>query len=107
MDKPLIQLQDGAILEFSEDHYSSSGCESCDYGSSYVQDFTVKTSAGDFRRELSQMYDYPISHDFLFKAILPNVALFNTMTIREFIAWLDARFGEAGKEGTDFSVRTI
>ena len=66
----LLTLVDGDLISFAEDHYSSKGCPTCDYNSSYVQDFTVVTSKGKTRFQLDQMYDYAISHDYLFKTIL-------------------------------------
>lgn len=90
----LLQLQDGEILNFEEEHYSSSGCETCDYVSSYVQDFTVVTSKGNMRFESDVMYDYLVSHDFLLKLILRNTEQIKAMTLQEFFDWMLGSFTE-------------
>ena len=84
----LLKLEDGELINFREDHYYSDGCETCDYGSSYVQDFTIETIKGNYYFNMSQMYEYPVSHEFMFKTILPNVEVIKQMTIKEFIAWI-------------------
>ncbi len=91
----LLQLQDGEILNFEEEHYHSNGCcETCDYGSSYAQDFTVVTSKGNMRFETDVMYDYLVSHDFLLKLILRNTEQIKAMTLQEFFDWMLAAFKE-------------
>ncbi len=47
---------------------------------------------------VSQMYDYAISHNNTFQIFLPNVALIEQMTLAEFFAWVTAEFNrEAAK----------
>ena len=36
--KPIIKLKDVNIIEISTDSFSYSGCETCDYGSSYIRE---------------------------------------------------------------------
>jgi hypothetical protein len=91
----LLKLKDGDLLTFKEDNYNSEGCESCDYGSSYVQNFTVVTTRRTGRYQLSQMYEYVISHDYLLKIILPNASKIQEMTCDEFFDWLETKFEEA------------
>lgn len=88
----LLTLADGDLLGFKEDHDASGGCETCYYGSSYVQDFTVDTTLGSWRFDLEQMYEYPVSHEFLFQTILPAVQEIQSMTIEGFIEWLSEKF---------------
>lgn len=88
----LLTLADGVIYDFKEEHYQNrSGCDTCAYGSSYVQDFQIVTSKGDFKFNFEQMYDYKVSHDCLFKVILPNVEVIKEMTIERFLEWFEAK----------------
>jgi hypothetical protein len=99
METPLLSLADGDILSFKEDHYcKSTGCETCNYGSSYVQDFTVVTTKGTARFDFSMMYEYAISHDFLMKTILRQVDTIRAMTLVNFIEWLAEQFRLACKD---------
>ena len=107
MNTPLLKLVDGDLLEFSEDNSHFDGCETCDYGSTYVQSFTVKTTQGDTRFELEKMYSYPITHDFFFKTILPNIDKIKEMTITQFIQYLEEQFEAAGGESWGFSDYTV
>lgn len=87
----LIRLLDGEVLDFKEDAFcAGSGCETCNYGSSYVQDFTVVTTQGTWLFEVDNMYESAISHDFMFKTVLPKFKEFEAMTVGNFIAWLAA-----------------
>ena len=36
--KPIVKLKDVNIIEISTDSFSYSGCETCDYGSSYIRE---------------------------------------------------------------------
>ena len=35
-EKLLLQFVDGGIVDIKQDNWSSPGCKTCDYGSSYV-----------------------------------------------------------------------
>jgi len=101
-DKPLLSLVDGDILNFSEEHSQYSGCETCDFGSSYLQDFNVTTTKGNMRFDFDEMYDYLISHDFMFRLILPRVEEIKKMTIMEFYEFLVNAFKKECNNSTKF-----
>lgn len=42
----LVELTDGGILDISSDTWSYNGCETCDYGSEYVNEYIIKMSKG-------------------------------------------------------------
>ena len=96
-ETPIFTLLDGEIIDFSESHHSSSGCDTCDYGSSYVQDFTVITSKGNMEFNFDNMYEYKISHDYLIKLFLRNSDEIKQKTIKEFYHWLVEQFNNADK----------
>lgn len=84
----LIEMVDGGIEEISNDFYDSPGCETCDYGSSYVSDFTVYMVSGDIKVHIDQMYDYAISEGYLMKLFLENVDSIKAMKEVDFYIWL-------------------
>lgn len=90
----LMQLKDTYIEEIESDTDSYSGCETCDYGSSYVNEFTIIMENGRIEIKVDNMYYFGISESFLMKTFLQNAASISNMTESEFIAWLEQTFDE-------------
>lgn len=69
--KALIELVDGAIVNFETDQDYYSGCETCDYGSSYVTDIDIyyQNKERDTIRDDS-MYEYGMSMSDVMKVML-------------------------------------
>lgn len=84
----LIDLVNGGIKEISTDSWHMDGCETCDYGSNYVSEFTVELTQGTLNIEYEKMYEYALSEDTLMKLFLINVNEIKAMTEKEFIEWL-------------------
>lgn len=93
----ILTLIDGGIKEIYTDSDFSSGCETCDYGSSYVNKIDIEMATGVIRVRASQMYDYPMSDGYLMQLMLPNYDQIKEMTEQGFFEWLkaslDSEFG--------------
>ncbi|MFK3936550.1 hypothetical protein ACI2JA_03410 [Alkalihalobacillus sp. NPDC078783] len=101
MSDVLIELEDGAIIELESDSESESGCETCDYGSSYINDFSVITTKGRLDLSLDAMYEYSVSEGFLMQLFLNNIEFIKTLTIEQFKEWI---IGELDKEDGELEV---
>jgi len=100
----LLQIADGGIVNIEQDNWSSGGCETCDYGSSYVNELTVYLTKYKITTKVNQMYEYLLSDGDLFKIFLRNIEEIKTMTEIEFIKWFESQIksyaddNEAGVE---------
>lgn len=88
----LIKMLDGGVKDILEDRNSSSGCETCDYGSSYVNEISFILTSGTFTIISDTMYDYALSDGQIMKIILPNISEINNMTELEFVKWIEVEF---------------
>lgn len=104
MEKLLVELADGGIVNIEQDNWSTPGCETCDYGSSYVNELVVYLTKYKITTEVNQMYEYLLSDGDLFKIFLRNIEEIKTMTEMEFINWFELQIksytddNEAGVE---------
>ena len=87
----LIKLVDGGIKDIYTDTDSYAGCETCDYGSEYINEFTVYLTQGNIEFKISQMYEWAVSEDYLMKLFLQNVDAIKEMTEKQFFEWLKER----------------
>lgn len=87
----ILELVDGGILNIIEDHYHYDGCETCDYGSSYINEITFELTTMNLNVEASQMYDYPLSDGEIMKIMLPNSFDIQKMTESEFVTWFKGK----------------
>lgn len=80
----LIELKDGGIKDISTDTSSYRGCETCDYGSEYVNELTIYfLNSKRLEIEAKAMYEFPLSMDFLMKLFLNNIDHIKTLTEEE------------------------
>lgn len=84
----LIPMVDCGIFDVDCKLEDYPGCETCDYGSCYTNDFTIKMVHGDIRVLVDNMYDYAISQDYLMKLFLPNIDKIKLMKEKEFFNWI-------------------
>lgn len=84
----LLELKDGGILNIESDLEFWSGCDTCDYGSRYINYFDVELTNKIIKVEVDQMYEYAMSEGQMMKIILSNVDSIKLMTENEFIKWL-------------------
>ena len=89
-----IPFVDGNMLiNIEEDNYcASTGCPTCSYGSSYVNDITIDTTHYKLHITKDTMYDYAISEGDLMKIIL-NIDI-RRVTEKEFFKELEVGLRE-------------
>ena len=83
----LLKLVDGGIENIRTDEDSISGCETCDYGSEYINYIDIEMTKYSIHAEINQMYDYAISIKDALDLFLPNIEEILRMTEEEFIQW--------------------
>ena len=88
-DELLLELVDGGIKEIYTDSEAYGGCETCDWGSQYINYFKVELTSGEINVEVNQMYEYELSEGYLMKLLLNNVDEIRKMTELEFYRWLE------------------
>lgn len=89
LEKDIIcELKDGYVLNFTTEQYSYGGCETCDYGSEYINECSIITSNNDIKITVNEMYEYAITSDFWVKFFCKNVINFLQMTEEEFICFV-------------------
>lgn len=88
MEKQLIKFSDGYMSDIQTEHSSYSGCETCDYGSKYINELTFVLSKRNVTYHISNMYDYAVSEGWLMQTILPRICEIQKMSEDEFITWI-------------------
>ena len=89
-----VPFGDGNMLiNIEEDNYcASTGCPTCNYGSSYVNDITIETTHYKLHITKDTMYEYAISEGDLMKIIL-NIDI-RRVTEKEFFNELEVGLRE-------------
>lgn len=90
MSKILMPMVDGGIVNYVDDTSYTAGCETCDYGSEYVNDITITLTKHEVHAVLNQMYGYAISEGDLMKTLLPAYEEIRAMTESQFVEWFKA-----------------
>lgn len=85
----LIQMIDGGIEEIITDTESWGGCETCDYGSSYINEFDVRFTTGLFEVRVDNMYDYAMSEGYLMELFIKNIDKIRASTEEEVMQWIE------------------
>jgi hypothetical protein len=102
----LIKMIDGGILDVRYHSESWGGCETCDYGSSYVREFWIDLTGGTIHIETEEMYNYAISEGFMMATFLQNVEDIKSMTENQFYHWLEDKVrGEVGSSLDTFELQ--
>ena len=84
----LVELVDGGILDITSDNYHYDGCETCDFGSEYVNEYDIKMTKGRLKINTNQMYEYALSEGYMMTTMLQNVEYIKKLTENEFVDWL-------------------
>jgi hypothetical protein len=84
----LLQMVNGGIINITTDSDSFGGCETCDYGSSYINEFKVEMTTGDIEIKVDNMYEFALSEGYMMQTILPKVDEIKGKTEQEFFEWL-------------------
>ena len=83
-EKPIVKLKDVNIIEISTDSFSYSGCETCDYGSSYVNEINFLFDDGTSELfQISQEYAYICSEQDLILFFINNLDALAEITKEE------------------------
>ena len=83
----LLKLVDGGIENIRTDEYSSSGCETCDFGSQYVNEFQIILTKYEIKMSITKMYEYAITSQDTLDLFLPHIEEIIQMTEFEFVEW--------------------
>lgn len=86
----LVELRDGGITNMETDTDYTSGCETCDWGAAYVNEYSIFMTNGTIDIEVnSDGYDYVFSEGLMMKIFLQNIDEIKTKTEDEFADWLE------------------
>ena len=102
LDMPLVELQDGAILNIITDEESYDGCDTCDYGSRYINNIEVVFSHHSLKIKVDKMYEFAISSNHLIKLFLQNLDMIKSMTEEECEKWIAAHFRKMMNESPSY-----
>lgn len=94
----LVKMLDGGILEVNYDSDFTDGCDTCNYGSEYTQEYFFKLTKGTIHYKASEMYENPFSEGEMMELILSNVDLIKEMSEDGFYNWLDKKLDDFGGE---------
>lgn len=84
----LLKMVDGGILDVRSDLEYYEGCPTCNYGSSYINEYDIDLVTSHVHIEVSQMYEYLLSEGDMMKLLLSNVDEIKQMTESAFTDWL-------------------
>jgi hypothetical protein len=84
----LLQMVNGGITNIYSDIDYWSGCETCDYGSRYINEYTIEMTTGTIEIKVEQEYEYALSEGYMMGLILPNIDLIKSMTEEAFFDWI-------------------
>ncbi|MBR8661181.1 hypothetical protein [Brevibacillus sp. NL20B1] len=92
----LLNMKNGGIKNIISDSWYSPGCETCDYGSNYINEFEIQLTTGVIKIEVDQMYEYALSDGYMMQLLLPNVEKIKGMDEAEFFDWLKEQMKDSG-----------
>lgn len=109
MDKMLIKMVDGGLVNYTDDCYHFDGCPTCDWGSKYINEIDVTLTKYNIFVKTNQMYEYVLSEGQMIKLFLSEYGTIQKMTENEFIDWFKKKLCEiTGDEFQEaFCDRTI
>ena len=85
-----IKFADGnELISYDDDTYSSSGCPTCDYGSEYVNEITIRTTNYNVNININCMYEFGFSISDAIKMFAVDL---KGMTEVEFIEYIKEEF---------------
>lgn len=83
----VIQFKDGYLKNIEHNHYKYSGCETCDYGSEYVDNIVLYFSRFYADFDVVKEYDYAISLSDIILIFTQNIEDIRNMTEVGFVRW--------------------
>ena len=98
MEKMLIKMVDGGLVNYDDDCYSYGGCPTCDYGSEYITEINITLTHYKIYVKTNQMYEYVFSEGQMMKLFLTEYDTIQTMTEKEFVDWFKEKLCEITHE---------
>lgn len=89
MKKPMLEFVDGGMVSIDTDKEAYAGCETCDYGSEYIDNIEIVLTKYKIKASVSQMYEYVFTSGDLMKIILTNITEIQKMTEKQFCDWFE------------------
>ena len=94
MEKMLIKMIDGGLVNYTDDSYHYDGCPTCDYGSQYINEIDVTLTKYKIHVQTNQMYEYVLNEGQMIRLFLSEYNVIQTMTEKEFIDWFKEKLLE-------------
>lgn len=89
MKKYLLKMIDGGLINVIEDNWCESrGCDTCDYGSEYIREFTLVLEGFCLKVQLGDMYCAPYSEKELMMLLCNNTDTIANLTQDDFINFI-------------------
>lgn len=104
MSKILFPMLDGGIVDYKDDMRHIPGCETCDYGSEYINDITITMTRYKIHALLNEMYDYALSESDVMMILLPSYEEIKSMTEKRFAEWFREKLTALLKVHNIFSI---
>lgn len=98
MEKLMIAMVDGGMVNYEDDSYSFAGCPTCDYGSQYITEIGVTLTHYKVNVKTNKMYEYVISEGDMMKLFLSEYNTIQSMTEKEFTDWFKEKLLEIADE---------
>ena len=102
MNKILMPTLDGGIVDYKDDTAYYPGCETCDYGSEYINDIVVVLTKYKIHAVINQMYSHALSEGDMMRTLLPAYEEIHAMTEQQFTIWFKDCLIEAMKTNDRF-----
>lgn len=100
----LIELTDGGVLNITSDVSNISGCETCDYRSSYVNEYSIVMTTGTVEIEVDNMYEYLLSEGYMMQLLLGNIDHIKTLSEHQFFVWLQDKINHDAEDAEKITV---
>lgn len=94
MEKMLIKMLDGGLVNYTDDRECYSGCPTCDYGSEYINKIDITLVHYKIHVKTNQMYEYVLSEGQMMRLFLSEYNTIQTMTEKEFVGWFKEKLCE-------------
>lgn len=104
MNKILCELKNAAIIKLTTDTEYHPGCETCDYGSEYINLSNIETTNYNIHIEVNDMFDYAMSEDFWIKFFCQNANMFASFTEEQFIDFLKEEINKKYKNEIEYEI---
>ena len=98
MNKMLIKMVDGGMVNYTDDCYSYAGCPTCNYGSEYITEIDITLTRYKIHVKTNQMYGFALSEGDMIKLFLSEYDTIRTMTEKSFIDWFKEKLCEITHE---------